>query len=229
MRRGAPGCFVGRPTPVGRSQHARSREREAGIATASRRERRGRGPRANQAGRVSPSAALLPERGQVADDLCGEVVRMADTLESILALMEAGLAVDGLTLIRALYEATVKFMCLAIDPEANLSAWLQDADAAARKHHDETLDYGMELLTPEQRAAVQNAKSLPPAHRIVISRHRRLILSPTRRPMPECRTRRSVAVSACGRDAWTPTAVAVSRLPACVNLPRCRNAWESSS
>ena len=48
------------------------------------------------------------------------VVRMADTLESILALMEAGLAVDGLTLIRALYEATVKFMWLAIDPEANL-------------------------------------------------------------------------------------------------------------
>jgi hypothetical protein len=90
------------------------------------------------------------------------VVRMADTLESILALMEAGLAVDGLTLIRALYEATVKFMWLAIDPEANLSAWLQDADAAARKHHDETLDYGMELLTPKQRAAVQNAKSLPP-------------------------------------------------------------------
>ena len=90
------------------------------------------------------------------------VVRMADTLESILALMEAGLAVDGLTLIRALYEATVKFMWLAIDPEANLSAWLKDADAAARKHHDETLDYGMELLTPEQRAAVQNANSLPP-------------------------------------------------------------------
>lgn len=90
------------------------------------------------------------------------VARMADTVESIVALMEAGLAIDGLILIRALYEAVVRFMWLAIHPEANTAAWGEDADAAARKHHDELLKYGSELLSPEQRAAVASAQPLPP-------------------------------------------------------------------
>ena len=53
------------------------------------------------------------------------VVRMGDTVESILTLWEADRrsGLDMMILLRALYEQTVVFAWLAIDPDTHLKEW----------------------------------------------------------------------------------------------------------
>lgn len=50
------------------------------------------------------------------------IVRMADTVESMMVLMAARLPIDGLILLRALYEQVVRYLWVSIDPDSNMEA-----------------------------------------------------------------------------------------------------------
>jgi hypothetical protein len=53
----------------------------------------------------------------------GIALRMADTVEATMVLMAAGLPIDGLIVIRALYEQVVRYLWVSIDPETHVAEW----------------------------------------------------------------------------------------------------------
>jgi hypothetical protein len=88
------------------------------------------------------------------------IVRMADTVEATISLMHADLAIDGLILLRALYEQVVGYLWIAINPEENLGRWLEGARWHERKMHDDALEYDMSILTDEELASTAGARKL---------------------------------------------------------------------
>lgn len=88
------------------------------------------------------------------------IVRMADTVEAMIALMHADLAVDGLILLRALYEQVVGYLWIAIDPDANLTRWIDGARWYERKMHVDALTYDMTVLSDDELVATEGARRL---------------------------------------------------------------------
>jgi hypothetical protein len=89
------------------------------------------------------------------------IVRMADTVESIVALMNADLPVDSLILLRALYEQVVVYCWITIDPEGHYDRWLSGARWYERRLHNDSLAYDLELLSEDELAASESAVQLP--------------------------------------------------------------------
>ena len=89
------------------------------------------------------------------------IVRMADTVQSMVALMDAELPIDGLVLLRALYEQVVIYCWVSIDPEAHQERWIENAHHWLGKLHKDALDYGQEILSPENYALANASKKLP--------------------------------------------------------------------
>jgi hypothetical protein len=89
------------------------------------------------------------------------VVRMADTVKSVLALAEAGLDGDAMILLRALYEQVVVYCWIAIYPDQNVARWISGAEFQQHKLHTETLPFGETVLEGEALRRAEEAEKLP--------------------------------------------------------------------
>jgi len=90
------------------------------------------------------------------------VFRMADTVESMVALNEGKYALDTLILLRALYEQVVTFCWLAISPEKHIDAWGANEHYWQLRLHRDSLKYGHPALSPAGVAAAEaDAKKMP--------------------------------------------------------------------
>jgi hypothetical protein len=83
------------------------------------------------------------------------VFRMADTVESMVALNEGKYALDTLILLRALYEQVVTFRWLAISPEKHIDAWGVAEFRWQLRLHKDSLAYGHLALSPAGVAAAE--------------------------------------------------------------------------
>jgi hypothetical protein len=90
------------------------------------------------------------------------IVRMADTVEAVVALMAAGLPDDGLVLLRAFYEMVVRFMWVSIDPPVNVVHWGNEARRQSLILHNEVAQHGHTLLNERQIENATGASSLRP-------------------------------------------------------------------
>lgn len=90
------------------------------------------------------------------------VARMADTVESMMALMDTGNAVNGLVLLRTLYEQVVIYCWASIDRETNPERWRLNALFQLRKFHIDALAFGEKVLTKKELTAVQKGEPMPP-------------------------------------------------------------------
>ncbi len=90
------------------------------------------------------------------------IVRMADTVESVMALMQARMPVDSLILLRALYEQVVTYCWIAIEPDSHLELWRSNAEMQMRRLHNDALLFGHTVLSKKELARTAGAKELPP-------------------------------------------------------------------
>ena len=76
------------------------------------------------------------------------LVRMTDTVESLLDLMGLGRDLDGQTLVRSLYEQVVTFAWIAIDPGRREWRWVGDGRWELLKLHNDAAQFGESLGDP---------------------------------------------------------------------------------
>ncbi len=88
------------------------------------------------------------------------IVRMSDTLGSLLLLMDAGADGDGMIVLRALVEEIVVFCWVAIDPDSHLFLWIDNALYQRHKLHNDALAFGIELYKPDEVERLSKAKTL---------------------------------------------------------------------
>lgn len=84
------------------------------------------------------------------------ISRMIDTVESVVALMEADRAVDGGVLVRVLYEHVVKFCWISIDPAVHYERWRADSELWDRKLDNDAIAIGLVDEEPVSTAALQS-------------------------------------------------------------------------
>jgi hypothetical protein len=89
------------------------------------------------------------------------VVRMADTIKSVLALAEAGCDGDAMILLRTLYEQVVVYCWIAIGPDQNVPRWISGAEYQQHKLHTESLPFGQTVLEGEALRRAEKAEKLP--------------------------------------------------------------------
>jgi Family of unknown function (DUF5677) len=89
------------------------------------------------------------------------VVRMSDTVRSILALTRSGFGGDAMILLRTLYEQIVIYCWFAINPEAHLGRWREDAEFQQLKLHNDALPFDGQVLTASQVEHAAKARKLP--------------------------------------------------------------------
>jgi hypothetical protein len=89
------------------------------------------------------------------------IVRMTDTVESLMALMATGLPIDGLILLRALYEQVIRYLWISIDPDNHIEAWGSNARWQMRKLHNDALKFGQTVMDDSELAAAEGSKELP--------------------------------------------------------------------
>jgi Family of unknown function (DUF5677) len=101
------------------------------------------------------------------------VVRIADTVESILTLWEGKDALgskndlDMMILLRVLYEQTVVFAWLAIDPEAHMDEWGDNERYYHRVLVEEAAEYGIPCTWEELTARGKKLKPMDQLARAV--------------------------------------------------------------
>jgi hypothetical protein len=86
------------------------------------------------------------------------IARMADTVEAMMSLMKSGHAVDGLVLLRALYEQVVVYCWASIDRDTNPERWRLNGLYWLRKFHTDALAFGQKVLTKRELAEVQKGE-----------------------------------------------------------------------
>jgi len=89
------------------------------------------------------------------------IVRMADTVRSIMVLSSLGLDGDAMTLLRALYEQVVVYCWIASEPDGHLLRWVSDAEWHQLRLHHDALAFGQEVVTKSQVEKAKNAEKLP--------------------------------------------------------------------
>lgn len=89
------------------------------------------------------------------------ILRMADTVESMTVLMTAGLSIDGLILLRTLYEQVIRYLWVSIDPDVHMDAWGSNARWRLRKLHADALKFDQKVMNDDELAAAKDAKPLP--------------------------------------------------------------------
>jgi hypothetical protein len=89
------------------------------------------------------------------------ILRMADTVEGTMALMAAGLPIDGLNLLRALYEQVIRYLWVSINPEDHIEAWGSNARVHLRKLHNDAVKFGQSVMDGEELAAAEGALETP--------------------------------------------------------------------
>jgi hypothetical protein len=81
----------------------------------------------------------------------GALARMADTVDSAMALWSADLPVDGEALLRLLYEQVVTFAWIAADPGPRYSRWFGDGLwEDLRMHNDAVQSFGEDVLSDDE-------------------------------------------------------------------------------
>jgi hypothetical protein len=94
------------------------------------------------------------------------VAKAAGTLQAMLDLLPARRTVDATILLRSLYEGTLAFAWIALDPPANLPRWLKRSVIQAIKGDDDWARVGIGVLDKENRdygEAKANDQSVPVA------------------------------------------------------------------
>ena len=89
------------------------------------------------------------------------IVRMADTVRSVITLRSLGLDGDAMTLLRALYEQVVVYCWIASEPEGHLRGWISDAEYQQLKLHNDSLAFGQKVLNKRDLARAKKAQKLP--------------------------------------------------------------------
>ena len=89
------------------------------------------------------------------------ILRMADTVEGTMALMADGLPIDGLNLLRALYEQVIRYLWISINPDDHIGAWGSNARYHLRKLHNDAMKFGQSVMDEDELAAAEGAKELP--------------------------------------------------------------------
>jgi uncharacterized protein DUF5677 len=93
--------------------------------------------------------------------VAASLVRIADTVESIMMLLPTRRDADASTLLRALYEQAITLVWVAADPDTNFPLWLGDAESQMLKLHNDAATFGEVILTPAEVAAARQAPKLP--------------------------------------------------------------------
>lgn len=78
------------------------------------------------------------------------LLRMCDTVDSIMALMSRRKLGDARALLRSLYEQVVVFCWVAVDPATRLERWEGASKKEQLKLHNEALRYGEWILTSDE-------------------------------------------------------------------------------
>lgn len=89
------------------------------------------------------------------------LLRMCDTVDSIMTLMGRQKLGDGRALLRSLYEQVVVFSWVAIDPATRLERWEGASRKEQLKLHNEALRYGETILTPKEAKEFAAAPGVP--------------------------------------------------------------------
>jgi|SRR5271154_1430313 len=89
------------------------------------------------------------------------LLRMCDTVDTIMIMMGRRKLLDAQTLLRSLYEQVVVFASVAIDPESRLAQWEGQSKIEQLKIHNEALAYGQTILTPAEVTDFKSARGLP--------------------------------------------------------------------
>jgi hypothetical protein len=89
------------------------------------------------------------------------LLRMCDTVASMMALMTAHKNGDARTLARSLYEQAVVFAWVAVDPKTRLSRWRDQALKDDLARHNEAVPYGRQILSNAEIARAKAAVGLP--------------------------------------------------------------------
>jgi hypothetical protein len=90
------------------------------------------------------------------------LLRMCDTVDSIMALMGKRKLGDARALLRSLYEQVVVFSWVAIHPDTRLELWEGTSKKEQLKLHNEALRYGETVLTPKKVTEFAAARDIPP-------------------------------------------------------------------
>jgi hypothetical protein len=88
------------------------------------------------------------------------IVRMADTVRSIIALSMLGLDGDAMTLLRALYEQVVVYCWIASEPDGHIRRWISDAEYHQLKLHRDAVAFGQKVLTKSELEQAEKADKL---------------------------------------------------------------------
>jgi hypothetical protein len=89
------------------------------------------------------------------------LLRMCDTVASMMALMTRHKDGDARTLARSLYEQAVVFAWVAIDPQTRLDRWRGQALKDELARHNEAVPYGQQILSASEIARAKAAAELP--------------------------------------------------------------------
>jgi hypothetical protein len=89
------------------------------------------------------------------------IVRMADSVRSIIVLSSLGLDGDAMTLLRALYEQVVVYCWIASEPDGHLLRWVSDAEWHQLRLHNDAREFGQKILTKSEVEKAESAVKLP--------------------------------------------------------------------
>lgn len=104
---------------------------------------------------------FYPSEHYTREFCAASIVRMADTVEAVLALMEAGLPDDGLVLLRTFYEMVARFLWVSVDPPRHTVSWGNEARRQSLILHKELATHGHTLLNEGQIERATGAKAMP--------------------------------------------------------------------
>lgn len=89
------------------------------------------------------------------------LLRMCDTVESMMALLTRGKDEDTEILLRSLYEQAVVLAWVAIDPPVRHKQWKGESDKQLLTLHNEVVPYGYGFLSPVEVAECDAATGIP--------------------------------------------------------------------
>ncbi|MGI8801700.1 MAG: DUF5677 domain-containing protein [Solirubrobacteraceae bacterium] len=90
------------------------------------------------------------------------LVRMCDTVESLIDQMAERRDADAQDLLRSLYDQVVAFAWIAIDPDERHQRWIDDAGAKMFELHTDAAAFGESVLTEDEIVVAEQAGRLPP-------------------------------------------------------------------
>jgi hypothetical protein len=85
------------------------------------------------------------------------LLRMCDSVESLMLLLSRRKDLDAVVLLRTFYEQVVVFAWTAIDPPRRYVRWADHGNRRTLAMHNECLHYGQVLLSPDELAFCEKA------------------------------------------------------------------------